>query len=269
MNAFLKKEIRLLLPSFLIGCVMTVSTWLSPWRNHDAIRDILSLLPFVACPAVVVMMVLNSFGVEISSGTFTNLLAQPISRLKIWETKISLLAVALLVVDILWFGANVCVRIFFANEIPSDAASLHDLFVSEVMFGLVVFSGGLWTVLLLRQVAAAFWFTLLMPGVLMGIVVGLFADFSGDFVEGLTVIVLGLYSLTGFFLRAGCFCGRRMCNGRAARLSCRKCAGCQRGFQKQRRCVSSDHAPHCGVRNSNCIKRNSSWRLSCCCCIWA
>ena len=43
--------------------------------------------------------------------------------------------------------------------------NLLDLFTGVGTFGLVVFSGGLWTVLLLRQVAAAFWFTVLVPGV--------------------------------------------------------------------------------------------------------
>ncbi len=200
MNAFLKKEIRLLLPSFLIGCALTFSNWLLLWENNNNITGILAMLPSIVCPAVAVMIALNSFGVEISSGTFTNLLAQPISRLKIWETKISLLAMALMVVGVLWFGSVFCVRAFFSNNFPNSSIDLQNLFVFTAMFGLVVFSGGLWTVLLLRQVAAAFWFTLLVPGVLMGIVVGLFADYSGEFVEGMTVMVLGLYSLVGFFL---------------------------------------------------------------------
>jgi ABC-type transport system involved in multi-copper enzyme maturation permease subunit/alpha-tubulin suppressor-like RCC1 family protein len=198
MNVFLKKEIRLLLPSFLIGCVLTFSSWLLLWESKDAISSILYLLPFVVCPAVAVMIALDSFGVEVSSGTFTNLLAQPVSRLKIWETKISLLAVALLVVGVLWFGSIFCVRFFFSS-LPDDFKDLGDMFVAGAMFALVVFSGGLWTVLLLRQVAAAFWFTLLVPGVIMVILVGLLADHSGEFIEGMAVSVLGLYSLAGFF----------------------------------------------------------------------
>jgi ABC-type transport system involved in multi-copper enzyme maturation permease subunit len=199
MNALLKKEIRLLLPSFLIGCALTFSNWLLMWKHNDALSSMLSLLPMVVCPAVAVMMALDSFGGEVSSGTFTNLLAQPVSRLKIWETKISLLATALLVVGVLWFGSFFCVRVFFSNNIPSDSSDLGDTFVAGVMFALVVFSGGLWTVLLLRQVAAAFWFTLLVPGVLMMILAAFFTDYDGNFFEGMIISVLGLYSLAGLF----------------------------------------------------------------------
>ena len=199
MNALLKKEIRLLLPSFLIGCALTFSNWLLMWKHNDDLSSMLSLLPMVVCPAVAVMMALDSFGGEVSSGTFTNLLAQPVSRLKIWETKISLLATALLVVGVLWFGSFFCVRVFFSNNIPSASSDLGDTFVAGVMFALVVFSGGLWTVLLLRQVAAAFWFTLLVPGVLMMILAAFFTDYDGNFFEGMIISVLGLYSLAGLF----------------------------------------------------------------------
>jgi alpha-tubulin suppressor-like RCC1 family protein len=203
MNAFLKKEIRLLLPSFLIGCALTLANWFLFWENQilensSAINGILTLIPLMVCPAVAVMLALDSFGVEVSSGTFTNLLAQPLSRLKIWQTKISLLAVALLVFGVLWFVPIFYVRLFMATNHDS-AKELSDLFTVAVMFALVVFPGGLWTVLLLRQVAAAFWFTLLVPGVILVILVGLLADHSGEFIEGMVVSVLGVYSLAGFF----------------------------------------------------------------------
>jgi len=203
MNAFLKKEIRLLLPSFLIGCVLTFADWFLFWENlllenTGAISNMLSLIPLVVCPAVAVMIALDSFGGEVSSGTFAMLLAQPVSRLKIWQTKVSLLAVALLVFGVLWFAPIFYVRLFAVTN-PDNSIDLQNLFVIAVMFALVVFSGGLWTVLLLRQVAAAFWFTLLVPGMILVILVGLFTDHSGEFVTGMTVSVLGIYSLAGFF----------------------------------------------------------------------
>jgi ABC-type transport system involved in multi-copper enzyme maturation permease subunit len=203
MSALVKKEIRLLLPSFLIGCVLTLANWFLFWKNlllenTGAISNMLSLIPLVVCPAVAVMIALDSFGGEVSSGTFAMLLAQPVSRLKIWQTKISLLAGALLVVGVLWFGPIFC-HYHYLNNGRDNSKDLYDLFVVAVTFALVVFSGGLWTVLLLRQVAAAFWFTLLVPGVILMILVGLFAGDSGEFIEGLAVSVLGLYSLAGFF----------------------------------------------------------------------
>jgi ABC-type transport system involved in multi-copper enzyme maturation permease subunit len=203
MNALVKKEIRVLLPSFLIGCVLTLANWFSFWENlflenPSAFNSILSMIPLVVCPAVAVMIALDSFGGEVSSGTFAVLLAQPISRVKIWQTKILLLAIALLVVGILWFVPIFYVRLFMVTNHDSYK-DLYDLFVIAVMFALVVFSGGLWTVLLLRQVAAAFWFTLLVPGVILVVLVGLLADQSNEFIEGMVVTVLGLYSLAGFF----------------------------------------------------------------------
>jgi ABC-type transport system involved in multi-copper enzyme maturation permease subunit len=160
MSALVKKEIRLLLPSFLIGCVLTLANWFLFWKNlllenTGAISNMLSLIPLVVCPAVAVMIALDSFGGEVSSGTFAMLLAQPVSRLKIWQTKISLLAGALLVVGVLWFGPIFC-HYHYLNNGRDNSKDLYDLFVVAVTFALVVFSGGLWTVLLLRQVAAAF-----------------------------------------------------------------------------------------------------------------
>jgi hypothetical protein len=73
------------------------------------------------------------------------------------------------------------------------------LFSCEAIFALVVFSGALWTVLLLRQVAAAFWFTLIIPGAIAAILVGLFIDKSDELIVGMVVSALGIYSLGGFF----------------------------------------------------------------------
>jgi hypothetical protein len=79
------------------------------------------------------------------------------------------------------------------------------------LIGLVIFSGGLWTVLLLRQVAAAFWFTVLTPGILAGILETLCDWGSMEGTRSATRILevgLLLYSVAGIlfarrlFLRA-------------------------------------------------------------------
>ncbi len=197
MNPFIKKEIRLLLPSFLIGCAMTLSNLFLLWQGNLGINSILYLFPFVVCPAVGVMIALNSFGGEISAGTFTTMLAQPVSRLKIWQTKIVLLALSLLILAFLWSVSFVLsVKPFGSN---TDFNSLLDMLAAVTVFGLAAFSGGLWTVLLLRQAAAAFWFTLLLPGVILIVTTGFFGGGDGNFFEGVVVIILGLYSLSGFF----------------------------------------------------------------------
>ncbi len=199
MNAFFKKEIRLLLPNFLIGCVLTFSLWLLRFNDHRDFANFMNwLILFIVSPALAVMVSLDSFGIEVSSGTFAGLLAQPISRLKIWQTKIGLLAVAILVLTFLW-SFNFVLLSFFGNNQSEFSDPIKALTVA-FMFSIVVFTGGLWTVLLLRQVAVAFWFTLLIPGVLMIITVGLCGGESEEFITGMVVSVLGIYSLAGFFL---------------------------------------------------------------------
>ncbi len=196
MTPLVKKEIRLLLPSFLLGCLLAFSNWLLPIIARD-FDGIFYLFPFVFCPAMVAMMALNPFGGEVSAGTLANLLAQPISRLRLWQTKIVLLALALLIIGLLWCGSFILQLHFYGNH--GDFKNPLDALITAVLFGLVVFSGGLWTVLLLRQVAAAFWFTLLVPGVLLVIVFAIFGGESDELITAVSVTVLGLYSLAGFF----------------------------------------------------------------------
>lgn len=212
MNPFIKKEIRLLLPSAILCCALGLTNFLFSFSNDGSLQYVFGvLLSFVCCGGLAVMLALNSFGAEISSGTFSNLLAQPISRQKIWDIKISLLAVTLLGVGGLWFGSVFCDHVFFSN-LPPDKfkgfgekfasgmfKELGNMFICAAMFALVTFSGGLWTVLLLRQVAAAFWFMVLVPGVLIAIVAGFFGGESDELMTGMVVSVLGIYSLAGFF----------------------------------------------------------------------
>ena len=199
MNALVKKEIRLLLPNFGFACVLALGGIFIPANNGDNVFfQIISILSCVICPAAMVMLALSSFGVEVGSGTFSNLLSQPVSRMKLWQTKFTLLVAALLSVAFLWM-ASFIMSPFHLVQYHSNQDWL-DLFATVTVIGLVIFSGGLWTVLLLRQVAAAFWFTVLVPGVILVILAGLLADQSDTFSEGMLVIVFGLYSLAGIFL---------------------------------------------------------------------
>ena len=195
MNPLVKKEIRLLLPSFAICCALAVANL---FINFDSNGSVVGwwwyMLAFAFCGGAAVMMALNSFGAEISSGTFSHLLAQPISRQKIWETKIVVLAVSLAVVGMVWGGFGTARFVMLDRQLDWVA-----MITVIGIFGLVIFSGGLWTVLLLRQVAAAFWFTVLVPGVFLALVAACFGDQEDLFVKGMVVSVLGVYSLAGFF----------------------------------------------------------------------
>ena len=197
MNAFVKKEVRLLLPNFGFACVLALAGIFFPNNPDNLLNSITYFLSSIFCPAVAAMLALSSFGVEVSSGTFSNLLAQPVSRLKIWETKIVFLSVAMVVLGFLWL-ASFLFSAFHAGQ-DHGIKDWLDLLSIVIVTGLVIFSGGLWTVLLLRQVAAAFWFTLLVPGVLLMIVIALCGGESDEFITGMSATVLGLYSLAGFF----------------------------------------------------------------------
>jgi hypothetical protein len=195
MNALVKKEVRLLLPSFAIAGSLTAANLFLPSKTDELGFSALQLLlPFFFCPVMAVMLALASFGSEISAGTFSLLLAQPVPRQKIWETKVSLLAVAMFLLGLLWCGFAV-LRL---KMIHHPLGSL-EMISAVAVFGLAAFSGGLWAVLLLRQVAAAFWFTILVPGALLVLLAALAGDGPDEYGQLAAVIVLGLYSLAGFF----------------------------------------------------------------------
>ena len=205
MNPLLKKEIHLLLPCCLIGLVLTFANWLVPANPNGYWEMFLAGFPFLFCPAMVVMLALDSFGVEISSGIFTSLLAQPVPRQQIWRMKSLLLLAAIVIILVAWwisFFLNASVR-FLTSDVD-----VHNIMLGTGLFALVVYSGGLWTVLLLRQVAAAFWFTLIVPAALLTISTFFLQDPSDKTVESVAIIVLTAYSVAGFlfarwlFLRA-------------------------------------------------------------------
>ena len=196
MNTLVRKEIRLLLPSFATAVVLTFSVWLMP---HDlsalSLPSLLLVFPFMLCHAMVVMMTLDSFGRELASGTFANLLAQPIPRSRVWRTKTAVLAGALGLVFVAWwlsfllFLGNSPVKMVEPQELP------YTLVISA-LFVLAIYAGGLWTVLLIRQVAAAFWFTLLVPSALAMVVAYFTEKYNSTvFTVGSLIFVLAAYSI--------------------------------------------------------------------------
>ena len=205
MNPLVKKEIRLLLPSFLIGAALTFGNL---FLNADqfGFNGLVAIVSFSSCSAIAVFLALNSFGAEISAGTFSMLLAQPVSRQQIWRTKTSLLAAALIIGGFLW-----CAILYLRFEVlphPKNLGDYSDIFLGTWMFLLVIYSGALWTVLLLRQMAAAFWFTLLTPGAIVVLITGLWPEKFADAEEPAVIAALLIYSGAGFwfarwlFLRA-------------------------------------------------------------------
>jgi ABC-type transport system involved in multi-copper enzyme maturation permease subunit len=205
MNPLIKKEIRLLLPCCLISLALAFASCFLPTNPNNYWGMFLAGFPFLLCPAMVVILALESFGVEISSGIFTSLLAQSVPRQQIWRTKSTLLLAAMVIILVAWWTS------FFLNAsvrfLTSDA-DIHEVMLGTGLFALVVYSGGLWTVLLLRQVVAAFWFTLIVPAALLTISSFFLQDPSNRTVELVVTIVLTAYSIAGYlfarwlFLRA-------------------------------------------------------------------
>src|ERR1039458_8500154 len=162
MNPLVKKEIRLLLPSFMVAVLLAMVQGIT--RPYDFY--VASLLFFG-----LTIMALTTIGRESSLNTFSAMLAQPAERIRIWQTKLSVLAVAFLIVFLLWLGAFGIA--FFNSSVDADTAeNSYNLFIAICLIATATFTGGLWTTLLLRQIAGAFWLTLLVPAVLAGLTTG-------------------------------------------------------------------------------------------------
>lgn len=221
MSALVRKELRSILPPWLLAMALAIlPVWLA-WPGERGIYagnpGYLVYAPFALG---VLLLSLTPFGQELSWGTFSVLLAQPVSRTRIWRVKTLMLAVALLLVFAALFisarlrlesvietakntfwrgllsrpGGDPTLELMMAD---TRHRVLLDLLEIGGLGALAGFAGGLWTTLLFRQVSAAFWFTLLVPtglGLLVSQVLGGFSDTTAF---AATCGVLGLYSVAG------------------------------------------------------------------------
>ena len=189
MNALVKKEIRLLLPSWIVAVLLAMVQAIT--RPYDFY--VASLLFFG-----LTMMALTTIGRETSLNTFSSLLAQPTERLRIWQTKISVLAGAFLSVFAVWLAAF-GIAFFNSNVDANDRENSYNLFITISLIATATFTGGLWATLLLRQIAGAFWLTLLVPAVLAGFTAAFLAEnHSDNALIAVLCVVLGIYSVGGF-----------------------------------------------------------------------
>jgi ABC-type transport system involved in multi-copper enzyme maturation permease subunit len=191
MNALVKKEIRLLLPSW--GAAMLLAMVQGITRPYDFY--IVTLLFFG-----LTIMALTTIGRETSLNTFSSLLAQPAERIRLWQIKLTVLAVAFVTVLSVWLAAF-GIAFITSNVDANDRENSYYLFVTVCLIAAATFTGGLWTTLLLRQLAGAFWLTLLVPAVLAGFSAALFAasEADGYVISGLCVVI-AIYSVGGFLL---------------------------------------------------------------------
>lgn len=164
MNAIVRKEIRLQLPVWSAGLALSVAPSLviaafsSPWTDPA----IWSELPFAIGSLLLTVAPLER---EMSAGTFALLMMQPISRARIWKIKIAVLGAALV---LLWLALNVTFAASLHFRLVTLGSEEWHLFIYRTaLMSVVFFTGGLWMTLLLRQVVAALWCTVLLPAAIV------------------------------------------------------------------------------------------------------
>ena len=199
MSPLILKEIRLLLPSWAVSLLLALSVGLIPQEAHsdDGFLRFVTLFLFLLSPTMLVMTALSSFGGELSPGLFSLLLAQPVPRRRIWWTKTLLLAAAVLSMWLAW-----CVSRVLCDPLPMVWRDWW--FYTGLptgLFVLAVYSGGLWAVLLFRQVVAAFWFTVLTPVALFMTVGNLLENYNypDKVIARVATVVFIIYGLAGFW----------------------------------------------------------------------
>jgi len=208
MKALVQKEIRLLAPAYSLALLLAiVPVWLLPKGDNAPAALYIFLFWFGA-----MMLALSAFGREFGLRTLPLILAQPLERSRMWRTKTAVLAVAMASAFAAWcLSSAASIRpgmgraafeqalaimhkapASFTRDVMGRAAFLEMLTIGATA-AIVTFAGGLWTTLLLRQVSAAFWFTILVPGAILFAVQAL----GGS--DAVVVAALGLYSVLGFF----------------------------------------------------------------------
>ena len=223
MNALIRKEVRSILPAWILAMVLaTLPVWIVWPGPGFALFQNLGVMVFGPFALGVLLLSITPFGQELNWGTFSVLLSQPVSRNRLWKVKTIVLAVALgcafialcisnhiRVDSILGTMKNTVWRNAFSRPgqdnqyfLKMIADTRRDASLDTLMAGglavLAGFAGGLWTTLLFRQVTAAFWFTGLVPlglSLLTGKVLGNLPD---TFAQGGLLIVLMVYSAAGF-----------------------------------------------------------------------
>ncbi len=223
MNALIRKEIRLILPAWIMAMVLaTLPVWIVWPGPGFLLFQNLGLMVFAPFALGVLLLSITPFGQELNLGTFSVLLSQPVSRSRLWMVKTIVLAVALGCAFIALYISNhirvdsmlqtmkyTVWRNAFSRpgqdhqyflKLMADArrSAAQDTLMTGGLAVLAGLAGGLWTTLLFRQVTAAFWLTGLVPlglSLLIGKVLG---DFPDTIAQAGLFIVLGAYSAAGF-----------------------------------------------------------------------
>jgi ABC-type transport system involved in multi-copper enzyme maturation permease subunit len=187
MNAQLRKEIRLLLPAWGAAMALGLVFFISfAGRGHVHINS--AWFVFISEIGAVLLGV-AVFGQELASGTLAGLLAHPVPRLRTWNLKMQVLAVAFVT-----SGALVVLVPYLKRWGNPDNSAW---FCASMLAAAV--TTGLWSTLLLRHLATAFWLTLLMPWFVVSMV-----QTARQLDRGISgvweTVALAVYSLAGYFI---------------------------------------------------------------------
>ena len=186
MNALIRKEIRLISPAW--GVAMVVLGGAILVAPMPALEGLLPVL----FAASAIFLALLPFGQECSLGTFSSLLVQPAPRQRLWRSKTVVLAVALISI----LSLVLCGYILRLSQTPSGA-SPGEVRHFTLLCGLIAssaYAGGLWTTLLFRQIAAAFWFTLLVPPLILLLVYSVSERLPDAAITSLITLLLVAYA---------------------------------------------------------------------------
>ena len=161
-SALVAKEIRMLLPAYVAALVLAVlPVWLLPNLPYRNLTTGPAFLVFCAFGFGIVMLALSSFGREFGMNTFPLMLAQPLPRNRVWWTKTGILVCAVTSIYYAWVSS------WSARNVGVQYAATSSTWFEMLMAGglaaVTIFAGGLFATLFLRQVAAAFWFTVFVP----------------------------------------------------------------------------------------------------------
>jgi hypothetical protein len=163
MNALLKKEIRLLLPSWIVALSLAVvPMWLVKNLDNFGGSGFFVLLAWLGT----IVLSLESFGREFSLGVFSLFMSQPEERKQLWRVKVTTLALAIISV-LCAFYVSLDLRQLAPLHLTYNGSVVDDAMLVNLQtapaLALTAFAGGLWSTLLLRQTVAAMWFVILPP----------------------------------------------------------------------------------------------------------
>ncbi len=200
----LRKELASLAPAWIAALVLAVLPALAFPRWHFNVW-----LALFALGAL--LLAVEAFGKEFSSGTFDLLLAQPVPRRRVWNDKMMALALtaASLLVGFLYTTLWRLAHLPFGHVTTGTVVAVTLVVLACAM------AGGLAATLLFQHVAAGFWFAILAPGALLGITNGIRESFFPESSWPLW-LVMGLYSIVALWVARNQF-GRAQVTGWASR----------------------------------------------------